>query len=360
MITCRGCVQMKKDMKKIYRKLILCLSMLLYITTGCNKTKEKIVQQEEYMLGTFIQAKVYDSNKTKAKKSLEKAFKRVEEIEERFSVNIPTSEISQINKNAGIAPTKVDEEVIYLLRKSTYYSKLSQGAFDPTIGNLVQLWGIGTDHAQIPDDESLQKALSIVNFNDLIINEEKSVVSLAKKGQRLDLGAIAKGYAADEMKKNLIEEGVRTAFLNLGGNVLTIGSKPDGSSWKVGIQNPFTTRGNYIGILEVRDQAIVSSGNYERYFEEEGKRYHHILDPRTGYPSNNGIISTTIITNQSIDADALSTAVYVMGLEKGLALINSLADTEAVFITNEKKVYITSGLEEKFHLTNGEFTCEKR
>ena len=139
-----------------------------------------------------------------------------------------------------------------------------------------------------------------------------------------------------------------------------IGSKVDGSPWRIGVQNPFQRRGNYIGILETKDQAIVSSGNYERYFEQNNKKYHHILDPNTGYPSNNGLVSVTIITSQSIDADALSTSVYVMGLEKGLDLIENLPDTEAILITEMKKVYITSGLKEKFQLTNGEFSYEKR
>lgn len=351
---------MKRIELNCFLKGIQVLIIVLFVLTGCDNRQKSIVQQDEYMLGTLIQAKVFNIDKKSAKKSLTRAFQRVQEIEERFSVNIPTSEVSCINENAGIIPISVNEETIKVLEKSIYYAKLSGGAFDPTIGALVNLWGIGTKDAKVPDNQSLKETMDTIGFNNLIINKDKLTAYLTKSGSKLDLGAIVKGYAADEMKKILVEEGIKTAFLNLGGNVLVIGSKVDGSPWRIGVQNPFQRRGNYIGILETKDQAIVSSGNYERYFEQNNKKYHHILDPNTGYPSDNGLVSVTIITSQSIDADALSTSVYVMGLEKGLDLIENLPDTEAILITEMKKVYITSGLKEKFQLTNGEFSYEKR
>jgi len=334
--------------------------MLLYITAGCTQSKSVFVEQQEYMLGTIIQVKVYGSSKKKIKESLEKAFRRVEEIEKKFSVRIPTSEITEINEQAGRSPVKVDQETIYLLERSLYFSDLSKGAFDPTIGSLVKLWGIGTESAQVPDKNILQQKLRTVNYKDLTLDISQSTAYLTQIDQQLDLGAIAKGYAADEMKRILKEEGIETAFLNLGGNVLTIGNKLDGSPWKVGVQNPLTERGEYIGIVPIQDEAIVSSGNYERFFEQNGVRYHHILDPQTGYPSENGLISTTIITKASIDADALSTSAYVMGLKDGFALIESLPNVEGIFITSEKKIFVTSGLKASFHLTNEEFSYEKR
>lgn len=180
-------------------------------------------------------------------------------------------------------------------------------------------------------------------------------VKLRNKGQAIDLGAIAKGYAGDEVKRILTNNGIDTAFVNLGGNVVTIGTKLDGSPWRIGIQNPLDERGSHLAIIEIKDRAVVTSGNYERYFIEDGKKYHHIMNPKTGYPAEEGIISSTIVSDSSIDADALSTSLYVMGLEKGLSLIEKMENVEAVIITDDNKVYITAGLKDSFKLTNPKF-----
>jgi len=158
----------------------------------------------------------------------------------------------------------------------------------------------------------------------------------------------------------LIDNKINSALINLGGNVFALGSKVDGTSWNIGLQNPLDTRGQYIGTISVTDKSVVTSGNYERFFIVDGKRYHHIFDPKTGYPSEAGLISTTIVSDKSIDGDALSTSTYILGLEKGLKLIESIKGVDAIFITNDKKVYVTTGIKDDFNLTNKEFIYEKR
>jgi thiamine biosynthesis lipoprotein len=173
---------------------------------------------------------------------------------------------------------------------------------------------------------------------------------------QVDLGAIAKGYAADEVAEILKENGVQHAIINLGGNVLTIGGNMKGSPWRIGIQDPFNPRGEFMGIITIEDKTVVTSGTYERYFEQDGKRYHHILDPRTGYPAENEVASVSIITNKSMDGDGNSTSVLLLGLEEGMKFVESQEGVDAIFVTYDKKVYITSGLKDVFTVTNSQFT----
>jgi thiamine biosynthesis lipoprotein len=172
-------------------------------------------------------------------------------------------------------------------------------------------------------------------------------------GQSVDLGGIAKGYAGDEAIKIYKKHGIKSAYVNLGGNVVTLGTKPDGTPWRIGIQNPRAQNGYYLGTVEVTDKAIVTSGDYERYFEADQIRYHHILDPQTGYPADSGLMSATVVTDVSVDADALSTAVFTLGLEKGMAMVKSLKGVEAILVTKDKEIYITEGIKSSFTFTDG-------
>ncbi len=183
---------------------------------------------------------------------------------------------------------------------------------------------------------------------------------LRKKGQAIDLGAIAKGYTADELKKVFLNYNISSAFLSLGGNIYALGNKTDKTPWNIGVQNPLNPRGSQLGVVPVSNKSIVTSGNYERFFEKNGKRYHHIFDTKTGYPAEKGLISISIISDKSIDGDALSTSVYTLGLDEGKKLIENLKGVEAVFVTNDKKVYITSGLKDTFKLTNTDFKLQNK
>jgi len=309
------------------------------------------------MMGTIVQLKVYGKN---AEQATKKALERISDIENKMSVNIETSEITKLNAKAGVSGEKLSVDTYSVIEKAVQYSKLTDGALDATIEPIVKLWGIGTDKERIPSKGEIEEKLKLVDYKDILLDKKKSTVQLKRTRQAIDLGAIAKGYTADEIKKVLLANKISSALINLGGNVFAIGSKPDGTSWNIGIQNPLDTRGQYIGTISVTDKSVVTSGNYERFFIVDGKRYHHIFDPKTGYPSEAGLISTTIVSDKSIDGDALSTSTYIMGLSKGLKLIESIKGVDAIFITKDKKVYVTPGLKDNFKMTNKEFTYEKR
>ncbi|APC83766.1 apbE family protein [Clostridium botulinum] len=336
--------------------LLLCICLPL-VFVGCDSKSEEPVSRETYLMGTIINIKAYGKN---ADKAVQASVDKISDIENKMSLNISTSEVNKINKNAGIAPVKVSKNTFDVVKASLIYSEKSKGSFDITVEPLVSLWGIGTDKARIPSKDEINNALKLINYKDVIINEKESTVMLKRKGQAIDLGAIAKGYTADELKKVLLNYDVSSAFLSLGGNVYVLGNKPDKTPWKIGVQNPLEPRGDYLGIVFVSDKSVVTSGNYERFFERNGKRYHHIFDTKIGYPAEKGLISVSIISDKSIDGDALSTSVYTLGLDEGKKLIESLKGVEAIFVTNDKKVYVTSGLKDIFKLTNTDFKLQNK
>lgn len=267
------------------------------------------------------------------------------------------SDISKINSKAGVTPQVVSKDTYFVVKNAVEYSQILEGTFDPTIRPLVKLWNIGNDKEIIPKKAKIEEALKLVNYNDVILDESNSTIMLKNKYQALDVGGIAKGFAADEVRDIFHKNKVKSALIDLGGNIFALGSKDDGTPWRVGIQNPFQSRGDFIGILSVKDKSIVTSGNYERYFMKDGQRFHHIIDPKTGYPSQSKIISATIISNNSIDGDGLSTGVYILGIHKALKIIEAIEGIDAIFITEDKRVYTTSGIDKNiFVLTNDEFS----
>jgi len=203
---------------------------------------------------------------------------------------------------------------------------------------LVSIWGIGGENPRVPSQAEIDDALALINWRNVELNSERSSVFLKQAGMSLDLGAIAKGYAADEAAAIIRRAGLKRAIIDLGGNILTYGEKRDKTPWKVGLQTPLEDRGAYFGIISGPEQSTVTSGVYEKFFEVDGKRFHHIFSPFDGYPAKNSLLAVTIIAKFSIDADALSTAVFVLGYEKGRALIESLEGTEAVFVFEDLSV----------------------
>lgn len=344
-------------MKKMIA-IILSVSLILGIT-GCSKKEITPVSRETFALGTIIDFKIYNKDQDKANEVIDECIERIKDIEKKMSANIDSSEVMTVNENAGKQSVKVSNEAMYVAKKSFEYSNLTNGKFNLTVYPLVNLWGIGTENARVPSQSEIDEAISNINYNDVVFDETKNTIYLKRENQGIDLGAIAKGYVGDEIKKIFIENDIKSAFVNLGGNVMAYETKVDGSKWRIGIQNPLDTRGEYLGVVNVKNKSIVTSGNYERYFEQDGKRYHHILDATIGYPADTGIISTSIITESGIDADALSTSVYLIGLDEGMKLIESLDGVEAIFVTKDKEVYTTSGLKDNFELTNEEFTYKK-
>lgn len=334
--------------------------LLILITTliGCNKnttsTSEPISRTELFM-GTVIKITLYDSNDSTI---LDKAFDKVAEIESLVSINESGTELDKVNDFAGISPVEVTSTTYEIVEKGLEYSKLSNGDFDITIGPLVKLWNIGLDGAKVPTQEEINSVLPLIDYNLLELNEEDNTIFLKNKGMMIDLGSIAKGYAADEISRILTEDNVNSAIIDLGGNIYAHGIKPSGQAWNIGIQNPFNTRGDIIGVLKVKNKTVVTSGIYERYIEKDGIKYHHLLNPNTGYPFENNIAGVSIVTDKSTDADALSTTVFAKGLEEGLKFVESLSNVDAIFITKDNKVYITDGIRDSFTLENQDFTLE--
>ena len=306
------------------------------------------------LLGTACTITIY---RGEAEPAFDAAFKRIAEIEDRMTVNGDDSEVIRVNRAAGVKPVRVSPDTFAVIARGLEFSRLGDGAFDITVGPLVKLWGIGTAAARVPSPKEIRDALARVGWRDVELSQKDSSVFLKRPGMALDLGAIAKGYAADEVARILREHGIASALINLGGNVLTVGRKPDGTPWRIGAQNPEQPRGTHIGIVEIGQEAVVTSGSYERYFEAGGRRYHHILDTRTGFPVSNGLAAVMIVTPDSTTADGYSTLVFALGLERGRRLVESSAGAiEALFITESREVHLTPGLKKSFRLSDPRFS----
>lgn len=316
-----------------------------------NKTGRLITSQESYQIGTYIKISIYDDYQA-PDKFFDEIFYTIDNYEKMISKNIVTSEVDKINEMAGVEPVAVSDDLWELIQYGLEYSEISGGKFDITIGPLVDLWGIGTDEAHIPTSDEIQEAMSLIDYHNVVLDETNQTVYLTHEDMKLDLGAIAKGYIADAIKAVILNRGFDAAIINLGGNVLTVGTKPNSDSWAVGVRDPNGGQSDIVGILNLKDNSIVSSGVYERFFIEDNVRYHHILNPYTGYPEQNDLAAISIISEKSVDGDGLSTSLFVMGLEDGFAYAQSRDDIEVMFITYDNKIYYTDGLEDKFILTN--------
>jgi thiamine biosynthesis lipoprotein len=334
---------------------ILAAVFMLILFTGCSGP---VPSRSEFVLGTVCAVNLYEQGTQKVYREI---FDRLRKIENLMSANLEDSDLGMVNDAAGIKAVEVHPDTLRVLKRAVYFAELSGGAFDPTVGPLVNLWGIGTDAERIPAEEEIAAVLPLIDWRDIRIDEDAGTVFLARRGMRLDLGAIAKGYAADEAAKIIRAAHLTRALIDLGGNIIVLGARRDGSPWRVGIQNPLEGRGAYFGIAKVEDKTLVTSGVYERFFEDpvSGRKYHHILSTRDGYPVDRGLLSVTIIGESSIDADALSTSLFALGFEAGLALVESQANTEAIFVFTDLSVRGTSGAFENFTIADEDFSIRK-
>jgi thiamine biosynthesis lipoprotein len=344
---------------------ILCGFMLFFLLfmpafafTGCGSSKsdqgtvqEKVpyITRTDFLLNTVVTVNLYDKQDEAI---LDGCFDLISKYENIYSANSETSELYKLNNRT--LPVKdeaylISDELSDLLKYALYYSKLSGGVFDLSVWPLTSQWDFLSESPAVPEAAAIEAALPYVSYEYITLNGNE--ISFAKDKVGIDLGAIAKGYIADRLKDYLLSNGVNSAMINLGGNVLCVGRKPDGSPFRVGIQKPFADRNETMAVMDIDGLSVVSSGVYERFFMADGKLYHHILDPATGYPYDNGLISVTIISEKSVDGDGLSTTCFALGLEEGLALIESLPDTYAVFITEDYQVYYSKGFKEAIPVT---------
>lgn len=326
-------------MKPAFRKILppalflAAAGILCGIALFRGRPPQEPLSETGLQLDTAVTVTLYDSSD---RSLLDRCMELCGGYEQLFSRTLPDSEISRLNRGeiSSLSPG-----TCALLSEGLRYSALSDGAFDLTIGAVSALWDFSSGEGEVPDPAAIAAALPTVGWEKVEQNGDR--ISLPA-GTQIDPGAIAKGYIADRLKEFLQENGVESAIIDLGGNVLCVGGKPDGTPFRIGIRRPFSDASDSMAVLEVVDRSVVTSGVYERCFEEDGVFYHHLLDPETGYPCDSGLLSVTILSDSSMEGDALSTACFVLGLEKGMELAVS-AGVEAIFIDEEYGLHFTPG-----------------
>lgn len=358
--------------------LILCTVLVcpMLLFTGCGNitdadtstTGNEPISISSIKLNTAVQITIYDSQD---KALLDDCLALCDKYELVFSRTNEKSELYKLNHRkdtsdkdtntdrqttpypvSGTADTwHISEDLAALLSEGLDITRESDGAFDIAIAPLTSLWDFTAEDPKVPDDAAIQKALPLCSSDGVTIDGQD--ITLPSDDIQFDVGAIAKGYIADRLKDLLVKKGVKSAIINLGGNVLCIGSKPDGTPFKVGIQKPFADRNETEAVMDITGKSVVSSGIYERCFKQNGKLYHHILNPKTGYPYDNSLVSVTIISDQSVDGDALSTTCFALGLEDGLKFAEKKG-VQAVFITEDYELHYTDGFQDEINVTDVE------
>ncbi len=314
--------------------------LLLFAAAGC-ETQPKALQRTDYLLDTVVTLTLYDA----AEADLDAAFKEIRRLGDLLDAYDPFSDLGWLQAAAGLKPVAVAPETMELLIFAKDMYERTGGYLDVTVGPLIDLWDI-RNGGHYPATEELSAALGLRGMDDLVLDETAGTAYLARPGMRLDLGALAKGYIADKVKELLLSRGVKSAVLDLGRNILLIGEKPGGDPFSIGVQSP-SSSGELLRVLSLRDKSLVTSGTYERYFEHEGRRYHHVLDPFTGFPADRDLAAVTILSDSSLWGDALSTACLLLGVEEGMKLVDSIPQAEALFVRADGAVVTSAGFPQK-------------
>lgn len=305
---------------------------------------ESIINGNFYMQGfyfdTIVEINIY-CNLDKGNEILNKSFDICKYYEELLSKTKEGSDIYNLN-NSGENGVNVDNETLSIINKSLYYSELSNGNFDISVQPLLKLWNFKSEDKVIPNQKDIDENLEFVNYKNILVN--KNNVKFKKNGMSIDLGGIAKGYIANKIKEYLVFEGVSSGIINLGGNVLCVGKKDNGENFRIGIQKPFSDRGEVLGVVEICGKSVVSSGIYERFFEKENRIYHHIINPKDGKPFESDLVQVTIVSDDSMDGDALSTIALSLGEKEGLKLINSINGVDGIFINKNGNIKFTNNI----------------
>ena len=305
----------------------------------CNSaiSSQQMYRRTLKLMGTRFDISVVEKDSINGNYYIDLAISEISRIEKLISSWDKNSQTSAINNNAGIAPVKVDRELFDLIKRSLAISKLTDGAFDISYASMDKIWKFDGSMKTMPSEEEIKASVEKVGYQNIILNEENKTVFLRLKGMKIGFGAIGKGYAADKAKQLLILKGVTAGIMNASGDMNTWGKQPNGDFWKVAITNPLNKK-NAFGLLPIKSGAVVTSGNYEKYQVFNGKRYSHIIDPRTGYPAS-GIISVTVFAPKAELADALATSIFVMGIEVGLNRINQLPKIDCIIIDENGNIH---------------------
>ena len=313
------------------KTIALLLALLLFACVGC-EAQPKPLQRTDYLLDTVVTLTLYDAREA----DLDAAFKEIRRLNDLLDAYDPFSDLGWVQAAAGVKPVAVSPETMELLLFAKEMYERTGGYLDATVGPLIDLWDIR------PTESELNRALGLLGMEDLVLDEAQGTAYLPRPGMRLDLGAFAKGYIADKIKALLLDRGVKSAVLDLGRNILLIGEKPDGAPFSIGVQSPMNS-GDLLRVLSLRDKSLVTSGTYERYFEHDGRRYHHVLDPFTGFPADRDLLAVTVLSDSSLWGDALSTACLLLGEEEGLKLVDSIPQAEALFVRADGTVVTSAG-----------------
>ena len=333
---------------KLFLSFLLCSCMMMLSSCSCNKLS--VYKKSKALLDTFVTVTVVAESREAADRAIEDAFNVIEKYGDLINFFSDKSELSAINRSAGIHEVRISPETLDTIEKAVYVSEKSGGAFDPSIGPEIKLWDFFNKTR--PSDAEIRKNLPLVNYKNIIIDRGKSTVFLKKKDMLLDLGGIAKGYAADLAVQDLKQKGISSGIVAIAGDIKAFGLKPDKKPWVVGIKNP-RQKGNddeIIARVALSDKAISTSGDYERYFIMDGQRYHHLLIPQTGYPAHT-CQSATVIADKGVMTDGFDNAMFILGHEKGIELANKMG-MDAIIIDNKGAIHTTAGLQ-------GKLTIEK-
>ncbi|WP_333809834.1 FAD:protein FMN transferase [Flavobacterium sp.] len=321
------------------------LFILLLLATQSISFGQQIFKKKENLLGSPFEITVVAKDSLQGNEFTSLAIQEVKRIENLISDWIPTSQISKVNQNAGISPIKVNQEVFDLVDRATKISKLTSGAFDISYASMDKIWKFDGSMKEMPSAEAIKKSVEKVGYQNIILNSKDSTIFLKNKGMKLGLGGIGQGYIADKIKILLQEKGCKSGLVNVSGDINTWGTQPNGAPWTVGIVNPMN-KNKVFATFPLDDSAVETSGSYEKYVTFNGKRYSHIIDPRTGYPAT-GIVSVSVFAKQTEIADALATGIFVLGVEVGLDLVNQLNGIECIIVDDKGGIHVSKNIDIK-------------
>jgi thiamine biosynthesis lipoprotein len=338
--------------------LFLCVVALGAASVWNHSTGTTPVTREEFMFDTVLELSIYDKMKEEQMSSVfEQVYARSQEIEDEFSVFQKDSLAEMINGKAAEEEIAINDDFNSVLQTAMKVSKLSKGAFDITVKPLSDLWNFNSPSPAVPSPNDIYQAKAKVGYQNILLSDHS--IRFQNAGIQIEFGAVAKGFAVEEAAEQLRKLGVQKAIVNYGGNVALVGEKESGKGYSVGLQTPFSPTGEYFALLRLSNCALATSGAYERNFTVNGTLYHHILDPKTGYPAESGLKSVTVVCEDAAKADALSTAFFVMGFKDSMDVLDSLEGVDAVFVDDLNRVYITNGLKDKISITDEAYRLER-
>jgi len=324
-------------MKKL---ILLCLLLTSIVSFSQIAHKRKLS-----MLGSAFEVTAVANDTIKANEFIDLAVAEVKRIEYLISDWIPTTQISQVNKNAGIQPVKVNAEVFELVERAIKISQITAGAFDISYASMDKIWKFDGSMKAMPTEEAIKKSVAKIGYKNIILDKKNQTVFLNSEGMKLGLGGIGQGYIADKVKDLLLSKGCKSGLINVSGDINAWGKQPDGKLWNVGIVNPLN-KNKIFATFPLEDSAVETSGSYEKYVIFNGKRYSHIIDPRTGYPAT-GVVSVSVFAKQTEIADALATGIFVLGVEVGIDLVNQLKGVECIIVDDTGKIFSSKGIDIK-------------